>query len=333
MSNVKLIRLHIVLCVAAMLALVASADAQSGEMIQVTIDTAGHVEDIPFDIDKPAAVSVQAFFPPTELGEIKFAVTDADGKAVSIASPKVLGPGAYSVAVSAAGVSSDSFSVKIGVSEPLDAYEPNDTREKASRIELPLRTVIKVDRGQGNFDWFKFSIDQAYVLSIHLRPKGSASVDFRVVDTEGKDVYKAASTSTSRGARYASLVAGEYYLVLSASGYSVDTEMELALFDPVGFGGDNGGFIAVGMKEGSVGLDQLTLIAKTSGKTLVETISPEIMKAELLEAVKEKPVETAKVGGSVAWILWVAIILILLAGAGTGYWMYKRPKEGACDPE
>ena len=323
MSNVKSIRLRTVLCIAAVLSVTAIAGAQVNEMIPLTIDTEGQVEDIPFDLDKPALMGIRAFFPPAELGAIKFIVTDDAGQAVNFAPPKVLAPGSYSVAVSASGASPESFSIKIGAYEPVDPYEPNDTRETASPITMPLRTVIRVDRGADNLDWFKFTIDQAYVLSIDLRPRRSASVDFRVVDAEGKDVYKAASTSTSRGARYASLAAGEYYLVFS--GGSADVEVELALYDPAGVG-DKGGFIAVGMKAGSPALEQLMLIAKTTGKGLVETVSPEIMKAELLEAVKEKPVETAKPDGG-GWGTWLIIVLILAATGGAGFWMRMRFKD------
>jgi hypothetical protein len=327
MSNVKSIRtpptLRSVLCVAAVLAVTAAARAQSDEMISLTIDTDGHVEDIPFDLDKPAAVSIQAFFPPAELGEIKFTVTAAAGEGVNIAPPKTLSPGSYSVAVSASGASPESFSIKIRTSEPVDSYEPNDTRETASPITLPLRTVITVDRGADNLDWFKFTVDQAYVLSIHLRARGSAGVSFKVVDAEGKDIYKGASA----GARYVSLDAGEYYLAFGPAGSSMQTEVELALYDPAGVVGDKGGFIAVGMKEGSAGLDQLMLIAETTGKALIETISPEIMKAELLEAVKKKPVETAKAEGPGGWITWLVILLILAASGGAGFWMRTRFKE------
>jgi hypothetical protein len=323
MSNVKSNSFHTVVCIAVVLVFGTIAGAQSGEMIPLTIDTAGHVEDIPFDLDKPAAVSIQAFFPPAELGKIKFAVTNEAGQAVNIAPPKILAPGSYSVAVSAAGASPESFSVKIGVWEPVDPYEPNDTRETASLIELPLRTVIRTDSGANNLDWFKFSIDQTYVLSIHLIPRSGRTVNFRVVDAEGKDVYKAASKWTSRGARYVSLVAGEYYLAFGASGGSVPAEVELALFDPVGSGGKAGGFITVGMKEGSPALNQLKLIARTTGKGLVEAVDPEAMKAELLEAIKEASVETAKARGISAWIVWVVILLLAVCG-GAGFWMRGR---------
>jgi len=300
-----------------MLTGLSAAGAQSDEMIPLTIDTDGHMVDIPFDLDKPAAVSIQAFFPPAELGAIKFAVTDAAGEVVNIAPPRILAPGSYSVAISASGVSSEPFSVKIGVSEPLDPYEPNDTRETASRIELPLRTVIKVDPGK-NLDWFKFTIDQAYVLSVHLRARGGASITFKVVDAEGKILYQTASQWDSAGARYASLTTGEYYLAIGPATSSVQVEMELSLYDPDGIGGEKGGFIAVGMKEGSPGLKQLMLIANTTGKSLVETVSPEIMKVELLEAVKEKPVETVT-KGSGAWITWLVILLILVVSGGAGF--------------
>lgn len=327
MSNVKSIRLHIVLCVASMLALSAAAGAQSDEMIPLTIDTVGHVEDIPFDLDKPAAVSIQAFFPPAELGAIKFVVTDAAGEPVNIAPPKILAPGSYSVAVSASGASPENFSIKIGTSEPFDPYEPNDTRETASLIELPLRTVITVDSGANNIDWFKFTVDQAYVLSVHFRARGGTIVKFKVVDAEGESLYETASDWDSAGARYVSLTAGEYYLAVWASSGSVQAEVELALYDPTGAVGDNGGFIAVGMVEGSAGLGQLMLIAKATGKGLIETVSPEIMKAELLEAVKEKPAETAKVQGPGDWGTWLVILLILGASGGAGFWMRTRFKE------
>jgi hypothetical protein len=297
-------------------------------MIPVTIDVPGHVEDIPFDLDKPAAVNVQTFFAPAELGAIKLVVTDADDKVVNIAPPKVLKPGSYSVAVSAAGSSPESFSVKIGVSEPVDAYEPNDTLETATPITLPLRTVIVADRGLDNLDWFKFSVDQEYLLSVHLRARRGSSVSFKILDADGENLYKTASSWDSAGARYASLAAGEYYLVIGPASSSDTTEMELALYDPVGVSGDSGGFIAVGMKEGSAGLNQLTLIAKASGKGLVETVSPDIMKAELLEAVKDKPVETGKPGGSGGWITWIIILLMLAITGGAGFWMRGRFKDG-----
>ncbi|MDP6544634.1 MAG: hypothetical protein QGH60_11630 [Phycisphaerae bacterium] len=320
----KSIRLYTAVCIAAVLAFSAAAGAQSDEMIPLTIDTDGHVEDIPFDLDKPAAVSIQAFFPPAELGTIKFVVTDAAGEAVDIAPPKILAPGSYSVAVSASGASPDSFSVKIRTFEPVDPYEPNDTRETASRIELPLRTVIRVDSGKDNLDWFKFSVDQAYVLSVHLRSRGGA-IKFKVLDAEGKSVYETTSSWDSAGARYAPLTAGEYYLAIGPGGSSTPVEMELSLYDPAGVG-DKGGFIAVGMKEGSPALKQLMLIANTTGKGLVETVSPEIMKAELLEAVKEKPVEIATKGGR-GWVTWLVILLIPAVGGGVGFWMRRRFKE------
>lgn len=326
MSNVKSISLNTAVCVAAVLTVSAAAGAQSDEMIPLTIDTAGHVEDVPFDLDKPAAVSMQAFFPPAELGAIKFAVTDAAGEAVNIAPPKILAPGSYSVAVSASGVSPESFNIKIRTSEPVDPYEPNDTRQTASRIVLPLRTVIRVDRGEENLDWFKFTVDRAYVLSVHLRTRGGTAVKFKVVDAEGKTLYQTASTWDSLGARYASLTAGEYYLAIGPAGSSVHAEMELALYDPTSVG-DNGGFIAVGMAEGSPALKQLMLIANTTGKGLIETVSPEIMKAELLEAVKEKPVEIAESAGPGGWIIWLVILLILAGSGGAGFWMRARFKS------
>jgi len=326
-----------VLCAAVMLVIPSLAGAQVGEMVSVSIDAPGHVVDIPFELDKPSAVSVQAFFPPADVGQIKFTVTDDADQPVDITPPKILKPGAYSVAVSASGVSSESFSVKIGVFEPADAYEPNDTQQTATPITLPLRTVIVSDRGSDNLDWFKFSIDQAYLLSVHLRTRRGSSVRFKVVDAEGKSFYETSSSWDSAGARYASLAPGQYYLVVGPASSSDTTEMELALYDPVGVAGDSGGFIALGMKEGSAGLNQLMLIAKTSGKGLVETLSPEVMKAELVEAVKDKPVETKEEESSGRLFFWLVTLLLLAASGAAGFWMKsrfkKRPKTGGAEPE
>jgi len=151
-------------------------------------------------------------------------------------------------------------------------------------------------------------------------------VSFKVLDAEGKILYKTASSWGSAGARYASLTPGEYHLVIGPASGNDTAEMELALYDPQAVLSDTGGFIAVGMTEGSDALNQLTLIAKTSGKGLVETISPEIMKAELLEAVKDKPIEVEPGGGSYEWLLWLGVVLIL-AGSGTaGFWMRAKFK-------
>ncbi len=329
----KSTRLYILLCVGLLGAIASGASAQIGEMIPVTINAPGHVEEIPFDLDKPSAVSIQAFFPAAELGVVSFTVTDADGAAVSIAPPKVLKAGSYSVAISAVGVSTESFSVKIAVSEPLDVYEPNDTRQTASSIELPLRTVITADTGAANLDWFKFKVDQDYLLSVHLRARNHSAISFKILDSEEKVLYQTASIWDSKGARYASLAAGEYYLVVGPAGAAGPVEMELGLYDPEGSGGENGGFIAVGMEEGSAGLNQLTLIAKSGGKGLVETVSPEIMKAELLEAVKDKPVEVEPEGGSYEWLLWLGVVLIL-GGSGTaGFWMRAKFKDSGRDKD
>ena len=322
----KSTRLHIVLCACLLLAVAAGAAGQSDQMIPVTLDAAGHVVEIPFDLDKPSAVSIQAFFPPAELGALTLAVTDAKGAAVTIAPPKILKPGSYSVAVSAAGASAESFSVMIGVSEPLDPYEPNDSQETASSIELPLRTVITVDRGAGNLDWFKFTVDQDYLLSVHLTSRNGSAVDFKVLDAKGKSLYQTASTWDSKGARYASLQGGQYYLVVGPASSAGAVEMELGLYDPVGVAGNNGGFIAVGMKEGSAGLNQLTLIAKTSGKGLIETIDPEIMKAELIAAVKEKPPEIAPPPSSSRWLSWIIVLIFLAAVGGASFWMRSKFK-------
>jgi len=321
---VKSTNLQTVLCVAGLLVMAAAAGAQSGEMISVTLDAPGHVA---FELEKPSVVRFRAFFPATELGVVSFSVTDADGNPVKFAAPKVLKPGSYSVAVSAGGASDDSFSVKIDVSEPNDVHEPNDTIETATRITLPLRTVIGIDRGADNLDWFKFSVDEPYLLSVHLRSRGGTSVSFKVLDAEGKILYKTASTWDSAGARYVSLTPGEYHLVVGAGGYPDTAEMELALYDPDAAVSDTGGFIAVGMTEGSDALNQLTLIAKTSGKGLVETLSPEIMKAELLEAVKDRPAEVEPgEGGSYEWLLWLGVVLIL-GGSGTaGFWLRAKFK-------
>ena len=320
-------RLGVVLC-AALLAIIAPALAQSGQMIPVTIENVGDIEEIPFELEKLGGVSVQEFFPPEALGAVSFAVTGADGKPVNITYPKTLRPGSYSVAVSAVGSSPESFSVKIDISEPSDSYEPNDTRQTASEIKLPLRTVIQANRGADNLDWFKFSIERAYVLSVHFRNRTGGRIYFRVVDSEGKDVYK--SGSSSQGARYASLAAGQYYLAVGSSGSST-TEMELALYDPVGMAGERGGFIAVGMKDGSEALEQLKIIASTTGKPLVKTLSAEKIKKELQDAVKQATIESPEKEKSSRWLVWLIVILVLaLSGAG-GFWMRAKLRNRDAD--
>jgi len=312
-----------------LLAVCAAAGGQVNEMIPLTLEEDGQVEEIAFELETPAIVEVRAYLPPPELGAVKFVITDAEGKQVNIKAPRVAPAGEYNLAVSATGKSDDSFNVKIAASEPLDSYEPNDTRQTAAAIELPLRTNIEL-HSRPNSDWFRFKIDQPYILSVHVKPRGSAKAHFAVTDAEGKVLYKTSSTWDYAGARYVSVTPGEYYLeVFQPYSAAIRAELELSLYAPSSGAGDKGGFIAVGMKSDSPDLKQLSVIAGTAGVGLIEAISPEIMKAELVDAVKEAAAEEEKAastdGGTSA--VWIVVLLILAAGGGASFWWFRGKSQ------
>jgi len=316
-------------CLLALLAAWAAASGQIDEMIPMTLELDGQVENIPFELEAPAIVEIWAFFPPAEVGAVKFVVTDAEGREVNVAPPRVAAAGKYNLAVSSAGKSTDSFNVKIGTSEPLDRHEPNDTRQTAATVELPLRTNIEL-HGRTNPDWFRFKVGQPYVLSVHVQPGGGAKAHFAVTDAEGKELYKTSNTWDYSGARYVRVTPGEYCLKIwqpySGPAYA---ELELALYAPSGGAGNRGGFIAVGMKSDSPDLNQLSIIAGTSGVGLIETISPEIMKAELVDAVaiKEKSAERAAEEGGSAWVVWIIVLAVLAAGGAAAFWCFRKSPE------
>jgi len=321
-------------CVLTLLAVCTAASGQVNEMIPLTLELDGQVENVQFELEAPAIVEVRAYLPPPEVGTPKFVITDAGGKEVSIDPPRVTPAGKYNLAISAAGKSTDSFNIKIAASEPLDRYEPNDTRQTAAKLTLPLRTNIEL-HNRPNSDWFRFTIDRPYVLSVHVRPRGSAKAHFAVTDAEGKELYKTSNTWDYSGARYVSVTGGEYYLeVWKPYSGAVQAELELSLYAPSGGTGGKkdkkGGFIAVGMKKDSPDLNQLSVIAETAGVELVEAISPEIMKAELVDAVaaeETSPEEAVSRDGG-AWVTWLAVLGILATAGGAAFWWFRvKPRE------
>jgi len=62
-----------------------------------------------------------------------------------------------------------------------------------------------------------------------------------------------------------------------------------------------------------------------------------VMKAELVEAVKDKPVETKEEESSGRLFFWLVTLLLLAASGAAGFWMKsrfkKRPKTGGAEPE
>ena len=85
----KSTRLYILLCVGLLGAIASGASAQIGEMIPVTINAPGHVEEIPFDLDKPSAVSIQAFFPAAELGVVIARGSRGSRRTVAVLDPHI----------------------------------------------------------------------------------------------------------------------------------------------------------------------------------------------------------------------------------------------------
>lgn len=306
-------------------ALAGQAPGRTNEMLAVTLSGPGQSRTIQFELAQPAHVSFQAFFPPTELGSLNFAVTDHAGQSVDAKWPRVLAKGKYTLTVSATGASPESFPLKISAAVPLDPYEPNDTRETASRVRVPLRAAIEL-HGRRYPDWFRFQIDSPHVLSVHLRPRKKTTVHFAVTDSEGKVLYATSHWADYLGARYVMAEPGEYFLeVWSVQSGAWTVDVELALYEWAPDATARGGFIALGMKPDSADFTQISLIAGATGITVVETLEPEVMRRELSVAIKAKPAGTAD-GSGLGW-LWIVLLIAVLVAVGGAVLVRRRMRD------
>lgn len=299
----------------------AAAAAGTNEMIPVKLTNEEQVETIPFELGRASLVRIRTFFPPASLGAVKLTIADAAGKAVDLSKTPILKRGKYTLSISAAGTADEAFPVKIEAREPLDRFEPNDTRDTAASVTLPLRAIIEL-HDAGRPDWLRIHIDQPGILSIHTRPLAAGVVPhYMVTDAKEAVLYKTVEPWDHFGARYVRGEPGDYYLKFWKQGSRpAFVEVELALYIPSSGAGVTGGLVAVGMKDDSPDMQQFALIAEAAGQPIVKALSPESLERELALTLAAPPVELEPSSGGSLVLLVVLCAAVVIAAVLVVRW-------------
>lgn len=304
--------------------------AAAGEMVEVTLREPGASVRVEFTLESPAYVEAIAYFPPTELGSVGFEFQRADGTPVAYAWPEVWPAGDYAAIVRAGGASETPFPVRIAATDPLDPFEPNDTREQAAEVTAPLRARVRLQAG--NEDWYRIRVPRAGILSVQVRPDApSVTLNYTVSRPDGTVAYTTAEWFHHRGARYVGVEAGDYSLQLFDHGQTDSfATMSMGLYSPPASEGRAGGLMAVGVSPDSADWNQLTLLGRAAGHPLRETFTVEEIERELARVVAG-PAETASSararrarGGA-----WGFMLLALVIGAGAVAWMVRTTRRPA----
>jgi hypothetical protein len=296
----------------------APARAQVDEMISVRLDKSGATRTIPFSLAEPRILRMQAYFPPTEVGEVFFQLKDAADKEVAWDGDRTVPAGEYHVVVSARGASPQDFPVKI-LSDSLPVPDAGRDAKSATRLPLGSRVHTRL-RVESEAAWFRIDPAHAGILSVQVRlSSGQGTPMFAIMGPDKKPLYRTGGSKEYLGARYAPVEAGKrYYLKLWADlGGGAIVELETMVFGlrP----GKGGGLAAMGVPDGSELMGQLDLVAQATGTRLTKAETPQQLRRELEEAMGVRPPGS---GWAVAgWILGLGGI-----GAAAWFW-WRRPRK------
>jgi hypothetical protein len=293
-----------------------SAYAQTDEMIPVTLNEVGSVKTIPFRLDRPLSLQVRTYFATAELGNINLVVRDSNDKIIDWQRAAALPAGDYQLAVSAGGTSPITFYLKITLTEPLDEFNFNISRETAAEVDVPWRRHLQV-RDQNSPGWFRLNVSQPGILAINVNPP-QAKLFYSVEDEKGALLYKIAEEYDNAGTRYMRVEGGNYFLILwGENGGNV--EVEVSLFAPNPLVDEGSGWVAIGVAENSSDMQQLKLISEASGKPLKKAYSADEIRSEMEQATKA--LESGR--RSKIWL----ILLVVSAALAMFVYLRRRRKS------
>jgi len=291
-----------------------------GRMVEIALPVPGARVAVPFTTGESGTLRAEAFFPPPALGAVTMGLRDAAGNVVAADRQTGIVPaGDYIMLVAAEGHAPQRFTVKVELEPPLDPFEVNDVRADATPVELPFDAAIQMD-AQPRADWFTFEIEEAGVLVMHLStPQALDGPMFRLSDAGETEIYATQDRFGYRGARFARVEPGRYWLeVWDRADRGADAPESIARLmleyrapEPAASGSP--GVSAVGLPESSPEFGQLAILGLITGLEVLVTVTAE----DVAEAI-----ETAI--GAPDWTLTIAVlVLLLLAGTVWAAWYWR----------
>ena len=260
---------------------------------------------------------------PAGLEGVTLLIGEGD-KQVAMVTPRVLGPGRHDLTIQGT-ARADGRAMEIQgrlrLDPPLDAFEPNDTREQARRIELPFYQIIRLSNGDP--DWFRIDADSGGVIGIHLHHFGNGyeGPQIAVLDADGEIIFQTANNSFAwRGMRYVRSEGRPIYVGLNDSrGWEEGNAGAFKALEVVHYrpnGAVNGSLITLGLANEDPSFFQLDLIGEALGARVRPAGEAESVASELARAAGIAP------RALWPWLMGAGLLLLAVLAAA-GFWYFR----------
>ena len=182
--------------------------------------------------------------------------------------------------------------VRFSLEPPLDNFEPNDTMETATQIDLPF--IALIDLGDGGQDWFRVRAPAGAVIGTHLMARWSHYGYFiSYYDADGVLLYRTINEEWGvHGARYFESDGRDLFIqVVDESGYR-DPEnrsyevLEIAAYLPSGH--NPNAFVKIAMGADEESSRQADFIGGASGTRVADATESIDITEELIRTVEER---------------------------------------------
>jgi hypothetical protein len=250
-------------------------------------------------------------------------LTGEGEKVVPMAVPQVLAPGRHDLTIQGA-ARPDGRTMEIQgrlrLDPPLDAFEPNDAREQARRIELPFYQIIRT--AQGDPDWFRIETQNGGVIGIHLHHFGDAYTgpQLTVLEADGTVIFQTGDNAYAwQSMRYVRSTGRPIYLGITDSqawdegNARAFKALEIVRYIPNA--PVNGSLITLGLESEDPSFYQLDLVGEALGAAVRPAGEAEIVASELARAAGLAP--------RALWPRLLAAGLLLAALAAAGFWYFR----------
>ncbi len=282
-----------------------------------------------FETPRPGIASFDVFAAAPELGALTLTQSSeeaidsklAEAGATVAMDPVSLPAGRHRLLLQAQGESGGrghQIQGRLRIDPPGDPFEPNDTPETATRIELPVREIL--DLTSGDTDWFRVDPPGPGYLGVQLFASSSyAGPQIEVRREDGEILLQTVLDNASwLGMRYLE-TDGRPLLVGVRETYagSMGPSFPIKRLDIVHYRADialQGGFITLPGGPDTAVTDQLALIADALGAEAVSADQATIVTAELNRATQGRTEGRASL-----WMGLLLAALVFAAGAVLGF--------------
>ncbi len=279
-----------------------------------------------FRTEHTGRLRADLFSAPESAGAISFTFREQGGGEGAEPLPAVVGPGRYEAIVQAVNPGAATVQINIWLDVPLDEFEPNDTQESATRIDIPFDGIIRLSHNE--VDWFRVDTNPGSILGVHLYTGGSfTGLRIGVYDQSGTELYISDDNQWgTEGMRYVRTTGRPMYIAVWDSNQWADSDaaayktLIVRQYRPQGTPTSDNALVTLSVEGDSTASFQLDLIGDVIGVSTVEANEADAVARELRVAIEGRQSS-----------FWMQVLMLLglavLAGGGYLGWRYWSQRD------